>query len=330
MPELTKDKLRSELKAGTLRPVYVLYGEETFLRNAAAKHIADLVFKDGDLRDFNDDTYSLTRADAIKDALSAAEQLPMMSSRRVIRVSDIRVASTSQRDTLKEEFEEILSSYLNDPAPETILILIADELTKNRKIYKLLSKYAPMVEFNKLAGRELEGWVRREFTSLGSGADDRVIRDLISLVGSDLHRLSNEIAKLSTASLPSGEVTQELIGELVERANETDHFQLTDHIMSGRSKEALSVLQKILDDGAEPLALLGLIAFHLRRAATTGGRGVSEEWIRKAIARTAATDFAIKTSVGGGGPKGSRLQLEQLVLETIMSGQRSANRTFHK
>jgi hypothetical protein len=36
--------------------------------------------------------------------------------------------------------------------------------------------------------------------------------------------------------------------------------------------------------------------------------------------RVAETDLAIKTSVGGGGPAGSRLQLEMLVCEMAMSG----------
>ena len=321
MPTLSKSELRDELRAGQLRPVYVLFGSETYLRNAAAKHIADLAFSEGDLRDFNDDEYSLTRTEALNDALAAAEQMPMMASRRVIRISDVRVAATAQKDTLKEDNEETLSAYLERPSPDTIVIFIADELSGNRKLSKLLLKYAAAVEFKQLFGAELERWAQKEFTTLNSTVDEKALKNLLFLVGSDLNRLSNEIAKLSTASLPGGQVTQSLIDLLVERSNETDHFQLTEHLMAGRSKEALSVLQKILDDGAEPLALLGLIAFNFRKLATTVGR-VNPEQLKKAITRSAATDFAIKTSVGGGGPAGSRLQLEQLVLETIMSGQK--------
>ncbi|MBX3243854.1 MAG: DNA polymerase III subunit delta [Acidobacteria bacterium] len=321
MPTLSKSELRDELRAGQLRPVYVLFGAETYLRNAAAKHIADLAFGEGDMRDFNDDEYSLTRTEALNDALAAAEQMPMMASRRVIRISDVRVAATAQKDTLKEDNEEALSAYLERPSPDTIVIFIADELSGNRKLSKLLLKYAAAVEFKQLFGAELERWAQKEFTTLNSTVDEKALKNLLFLVGPDLNRLSNEIAKLSTASLPGGQVTQSLIDLLVERSNETDHFQLTEHLMAGRSKEALSVLQKILDDGAEPLALLGLIAFNFRKLATTVGR-VNPEQLKKAITRTAATDLAIKTSVGGGGPAGSRLQLEQLVLETIMSGQK--------
>lgn len=321
MPKLSKSELRNELRAGRLRPVYVLCGAETYLRNAAARHIADLAFGEGDLRDFNDDEYSLTRPDAMKDALAAAEQMPMMASRRVIRVSDVRVAATAQKDTLKEDNEDALRAYFSKPSPDTILIFVADELSGNRKISKLLLKHAPLVEFERLAGPELERWANKEFSTLNSTVDGNVLRNLLALVGSDLNRLSNEIAKLSAASLPGGEVTQDLVDQLVERSNETDHFQLTNLLMEGRSKEALTVLQKILDDGAEPLALLGLIAFNYRKLATTVGR-VNPERLKKAIARTAAADLAIKTSVGGGGPAGARLQLEQLVLETIMSGQK--------
>lgn len=103
-------------------------------------------------------------------------------------------------------------------------------------------------------------------------------------------------------------------------------------------------MRKILDDGAEPLALLGLISYNYRRllmAKDLMEKGVSRQEIAtavklygnkqeeflsaarrtelgklvKAIKRIAQTDLAIKTSVGGPGSAGSRLQIEILVCE---------------
>src|SRR5688500_20165101 len=103
MPVLSRDNLREQLKRRQIAPVYTLYGDETYLRDAAAKYIADICFSDGDLREFNESEYSLTVADNIKPALAAAAQLPMMAARRVVRITDARIAAGSDRDKLKED-----------------------------------------------------------------------------------------------------------------------------------------------------------------------------------------------------------------------------------
>src|SRR5437764_3503634 len=109
MPDLTKEDLWRQLKQSIIAPIYVLFGPETFLRSRAANEIIRQAFDAGDLRDFNFDEFTLTERQGIGDAIAAAQQLPMMSSKRVVRVDGARVAATSQRDTIREDDEEILA-----------------------------------------------------------------------------------------------------------------------------------------------------------------------------------------------------------------------------
>jgi DNA polymerase III delta subunit len=81
---LTREDLRSQLKRREIAPVYLLFGPETHLRDLAAKTIRDFSFATGDFRDFNESSFSLNTEDNLKRAIAAAEQLPMMASRRVI------------------------------------------------------------------------------------------------------------------------------------------------------------------------------------------------------------------------------------------------------
>ena len=107
------------------------------------------------------------------------------------------------------------------------------------------------------------------------------------------------------------------------------------------------IAHEMINDGAEPLALLGLISSNYRRlmiakemlargssrsdvisAAKAYGpnqdaflslaRRIETAKLVKAIDRIAKTDLAIKTSVGGSGPAGSRLQIEMLVCELAL------------
>ncbi|MEO7674033.1 MAG: DNA polymerase III subunit delta, partial [Pyrinomonadaceae bacterium] len=344
---LTRDNLREKLRNREVAPVYVLFGAETFLRDKAAKYIADLCFSDGDMRDFNETEFSLDVSDNIRSAISAAEQLPMMAAKRVVRITDIRVSTSATKDTLKEDSEQIVANYLKDPSPATVVIFVADELNGSRKLTKLLTVNTVAVDFKRLENDDLRAWAKDHIRDLGSEADEQTIRYLVNVAGDDVRRLNNEIEKLSAAALPGKRITKELIDQLVPTSREISNFGLTDNLVAGRKAEAVRVLQKILGDGAEPLALLGLISSNYRRlliakelfasgasrsevisvskaygpgqdAFLSLARRVEIGKLAGALNRIAQTDLAIKTSIGGSGPAGSRLQLEMLVCELAL------------
>lgn len=347
MPIFTRDNLRDLLKRREIASVYTLFGEETYLRDAAAKYIADLCFSAGELREFNETEYSLNTSDNIKSALAAAEQLPMMAARRVVRITDVRVAATANRDTLKEHCEELLAAYLENPCESSVVVFIADELSGNRRLSRLLKEKTVAVDFARLDDAGLRKWAADRFRELGSEADAATIKYLIDTAGDDVRRLTNEVNKLSAAALPGTVVTKDLIDALVTNSRELSNFGLTDNLVAGRKAAALQILKKILDDGTEPLALLGLISSNYRRllmasemiargdprsdvvsAAKAFGSGreaflaaarrIETRKLTKAIERIAQTDLAVKTSIGGSGPAGARLQLEMLVCELAL------------
>lgn len=344
---ITREKLRDQLRRREVAPVYVLFGAETYLRDKATKYIAELSFSEGEMRDFNETEFSLDVSDNIRSALSAAEQLPMMATKRVVRITDVRVSTSATKDTLKEDAEPILTAYLKNPSQSSVVIFVADELNGTRKLSKLLTANSVAVEFKRLDDEGLRKWASDHIRDTGSEADPQTIRHLVEIAGDDVRRLTNEIEKLSAAALPGKLISKELIDSLVPNSRELSNFGLTDNLVAGRNADAIRAMQKILDDGMEPLALLGLISSNYRRlliakemfargasrsdviaaAKAYGGgqdaflslaRRIETAKLIGAIARIAKTDLAIKTSVGGSGPTGSRLQLEMLVCELAL------------
>lgn len=343
MAILTREDLRNQLRRREIAPVYVLFGPESYLRDIAAKTIADLSFAEGELRDFNETEFSLNTTD-IGHALAAAEQLPMMAARRVVRVADVRVSATGTKDNLKEDFEPILTAYLKRPAESSIVIFIADELDKRRKMAKLLLENTVAVEFARFNNNELIAWARTKIKESGADLDERALHHLIGLVGDDVRRLTNEIDKLVTAAMPDSAITYGLVESLVPNSRELSNFALTDHLMAGRKAAAIDVLRKILSDGAEPLMVLGMLSYNYHRlflakemmaegvdrsevakvmklrysdqeTFLAGARRTDRAKLTRIMKRLADTDLAIKTSKGGGGPQGSKMQIEMLVCE---------------
>ena len=335
MTTLTREELRRELKAGKVGPLYLLFGPEDYLRDAAARVIADTALKGTALREFNESSFSLASAD-VQQAIAAAEQMPMMGGRRVVRVTDF--------GRLREADEEALARYVTRPVETSTVVFIADDLDKRRRLSKTLLEVCASVEFAELKDAELAAWARDRLKHLGAHADERTLRQVVALVGASVRRLATELEKLATAALPGGQITMEMVDALVGRSRELSNFELSDHLIARDRRRALETLRKLLDDGAEPVMLIGLLASNFHRLAlakelmsrgapeqevfrvvnmpfsqrkeflATARRADAQELVRR-IRRIAEADLAIKTSLGGGGDRGSRLQLEMLVCE---------------
>jgi DNA polymerase-3 subunit delta len=328
MKTLSRTDLDRSLREG-LRPLYLLLGPEIYLRRVAAQTITDAALSRTLLREFNESSFSLV-SDAVQSAVAAAEQLPMMSDMRVIRIRDFA--------RLREADEDVLIRYLNNPSPSTVMIFTADELDKRKKSSKVLLDVCTVVEFAPLKDAEAKSWAKTRLNELKVTADDQVLSELIRLVGTDVQTLANELEKLASAAADTGRITMQLVDELIGRSRELSNFELGDHLMSGNRKRALETLHRLLEDGAEPVMLVGLIAGNYHRLALGKhlmARGGREEVFRnislppfkrdsyisslqrstaakiaRGIQLTAAADLAIKTSQAT-----PRLQLEMLVCE---------------
>ena len=344
MAVLSREDLRNHLKKREIAPVYLLFGAETYLRDLAAKTIADFVFGEQSLRDFNEAEFSLNQAENLQYALASAEQMPMIAARRVIKITDVKISAIAAKDNLKEDYEEILTKYLKRPAETSVVIFVADELDKRRKMSKLLIENSVAVEFAALEDADLRKWIRDKVREFGADIDEKAANHLIGLIGANVRKITSEVEKLAVAALPDKLITYELVESLTPNSREISNFDLTDHLLAKNKTRALHTLKKILDDGAEPLMLLGLIASNFHRlflAKEMMNQGVErkevarimrlpygkqEDFLATArrtdaaqfsriIQRVAEADIAIKTSKGGGGAVGSRLQIEMLVCE---------------
>lgn len=328
MKTLTRAELERSLREG-VRPLYLLLGTEIYLRRVAAQAITEVALSRTLLREFNESSFSLL-SDPVQSAIAAAEQLPMMSDTRVVRVRDFA--------KLREADEETLIRYLNNPCPSTVMIFTADELDKRKKSSKVLLDTCTVVEFAPLKDAEAKAWAKSRLKELKVTADDQVLGEIISLVGTDVQTLFNELEKLSSAAASTGRITSDFVDQLIGRSRELSNFELGDHLMAGNRRKALETLHRLLEDGAEPVMLVGLIAGNYHRLALGKhllARGGREEVFRnislppfkrdsyistlqrstaakiaRGIQRTAATDLAIKTSQAT-----PRLQLELLVCE---------------
>ncbi len=325
----TRTELERSLSARRLLPLYFLFGPETYLRTAAARMITETALSGTALREFNETAFSILSS-SIYDAIATAMQLPMMSPRRVVRVNDFA--------QMRETEEEALIKYLRNPVESTVMILVANEPDKRKTFTKVLFEQCLAVEFPYLKDAEAKAWLRSRLKQLQIGADDRVLSEIVSLVGTDVQTLNSEFDKLISASVQDGRITSEMVDDLISQSRELSNFEFGDHLLSGNRKRALATLHRLLESGSQPVMLIGLIAGNYRRLAIAKDlmlRGAhtqifkyiqmppfkrndflaivqrsDPDTIARGIQLIAAADLAVKTSQAT-----PRLQLELLVCE---------------
>lgn len=326
--QTSQDALKSQsdfhrkLQSGQIAPLYLFEGSERRLRDQALKNLSDAAV-DVAVRDFNYTVISVAQG-ALDQALAMARQFPMISPRRMVVVTGFEAVSDD--DQL-----ELLKNYLRQPVETTVLVFVSDALDNRRNIATMLRKACEVVSFDALDERDgAPNWVRDYITRAGCSIDASAAAYLVGMVGVDLMRLSSESDKLIAYAGEKGRITKDEIDQLVRHSREHSNFELTDAVVDGDRKRALSLLHRIFDNASEnpqslSLMILGAIASNYRKmlgakelmkqnapnsevAKAVGMspyvvgrfnekvRRIETERILKGIERIAATDVALKTS----------------------------------
>jgi DNA polymerase III delta subunit len=230
-------------------------------------------------------------------------------------------------DDFVSRFREQLEKYLTAPVDSATLILRCDVLQKNTRIYKLIDKLGGVCVCE--APRELMAWItNRAKTAHGLVFSGETSRLLADLVGSDLGRLDNEMAKLAL-SVQGNRVTPGDISGTVAFQKELEMAELTNALTAGNREEAVRRWRRLmqLDPGSEyrvftwlAIWLVGVQkALRMKRA----GRGnmdicqeariwkqelkepflrtiasLGEEGAERALAQLAEVEYQSKTGVG--------------------------------
>ena len=220
-------KIWTDLKAGKFAPVYFLQGEETFYIDLISGYIEAYALSESE-KGFNQ--VMLYGKDVTMAAvLTNARRYPMMAERQVVIVKEAQ----DIQDLNKEIGAKLLLDYLTQQVPSTILVFCHKHksLDKRRDLGKKIDKYVVMLNTKKMYENQLPDFVYEYMHEKKVVADDRAVQVLCEYVGNDLHRLANEIDKL-TISLPAGgSISVDQVMNQVGVSKEYNIFELQKAIL---------------------------------------------------------------------------------------------------
>lgn len=212
-------------KTEALPPVIAIVGADVFLQLEAIQDVLKRVPGDADRVDLDGDTARLA------DTLDELRSFSMFGGHKLVVV---RAA-----DDFVSKFREQLEDYLEAPGDAGTLVLRVASMPKNTRLYKAIDKRGGIVACDPPKQGELPAWiVARGRSTHGVKVNDDAARVLADLIGPDLGRLDNELAKLSL-QVEGGVLRADDISSSVAFQREQAMWDLTDALTIGRSDEAV-------------------------------------------------------------------------------------------
>lgn len=237
-----------------LLPAYLVVGDDALKREAVVKRMHARLEKLGDLS-FNSDSFDGAHSDGI-DIVSACNTVPFASEKRLVQVTGA--------DKLKKAASEAVVDYLADPSDATVLLLLAEKLAKNTRLYKAVAALgaSAVIDCARPKSYKMQAHVRAMAPTHGITITDGAAAKLIALVGTDTVRLDNELRKLASAHRGSDAVDESEVAALVADASTVKPWEFADAFAAHDAARCLRYLPKVED--SSPIALLAQCTSRIR------------------------------------------------------------------
>lgn len=257
-------KVLKEIEQGVFHNLYLLHGTETYIIDDAIKKITRGVLSEDDM-EFNLSQYDLDET-PIQEAIDDAETLSFMSDKKVVIVKN-PIFLTGSKDKSKVEHNlDGFETYVKDPNPNTVFIIVApyEKLDKRKKLTKLLTKEAAVIEATAFSERNAEKWIREKTREMNLPITEGAIGRLLQNVGSNLLMLDNELNKMAIYINEGESITEETIDEMVAKTLEQNVFTLVEKVTTRKLDDAFTILYDLLRQNEEPIKILALLLRQFR------------------------------------------------------------------
>jgi DNA polymerase-3 subunit delta len=260
-------KLMQEIKEEKIRPLYLFYGEETYLLNHALKAIEQVLGTDaaGQI-DKQDEDYA-NKIDRIpfNDLAFSLMTPAFIASKRLIILR--RTALFDK--TLSDDMLDNLIHLLDATNPYAVLIFVEDKIDKRRKKnLQAVQEKGLLVEFSKEKSDSLKRWGAAFLGREGIKITGDALDSLISRCDNDMLLLRSELEKIALAFKGQNTVVNlELLNQIALPDIQGTIFNLTDNIAAKNAQNALMLYQNLIEQRQSPQYILFMVGRHFRQLA---------------------------------------------------------------
>lgn len=274
-----------DIKRGQFAQVYLLYGEEAYLKKQYKDKLKHAMVPEGDTMNF-----SAFEGKSInpKEIIDLAETLPFFADRRVILIEN--------SGFFKNACEE-LAEYLPQVAPATHFIFVEEEVDKRSKMYKAAKSSGRIVEFLPQNEELLTRWILGRLKREGKNITGSVMQLFLTKTGTDMGNIDRELEKLLCYTLDRDVITAEDVEAVVTEQTTNKIFEMVNAVAEHNQRRALDLYYDLLTLKEPPMRIMFLISrqfqilFHIRDMAA---KGLDQQTMAK---KAGIPPFAVRKNV---------------------------------
>lgn len=240
--------LNEDLKTGQLNNVYLLYGEEAYLKKQYRDKLRNAMISPDDNMNY---AYYEGKGINVKEVIDLAETLPFFSDRRVIIMENTGFFKTSSEE---------LAEYIKEIPETTAIIFVEAEIDKRGKLYKAVQKKGRAVELGRQDEGTLLRWIAGSVKRENKQIAENTIRYFLGKIGTDMENIQKELEKLFCYTLDKESITIEDVEAICTTQITNQIFDMVNAVADKKQRQALDYYYDLITLKEPPMRILFLLA----------------------------------------------------------------------
>ena len=239
--------LNQDIKTGEFKQIYLLYGEEAFLKNSYKNRLKEAII--------GDDTMNFARFEGkgldVDELIRLADTMPFFAERRLILVEDSGFFKSAS---------DALVQYLPFMPDTTILLFVETEVDKRNRLYKKVKDMGYAAELNRQDSAQLARWAGGILTREQKKITKHTMELFLSMAGDDMENIRMELEKLISYTLGREVITDEDVLAVCTVQVTNRIFEMVSAIVNRQPRKAMDLYEDLLTLKEPPMRILFLIA----------------------------------------------------------------------
>ena len=244
---LKVEELEKQLNQGTVKGIYLLYGEETYLLELQLKKVKKIF---GEL--IKGINYIVIDENNIQELIADIETPAFGYPNKLIIARNTGIFKRDGKGRTggaSKEFKDKINDYLKENIEmindSVVLVFVEEEVEKN-SIFNTIEKIGQVCNFEEQKPFQTIKRLKMICNSYKVDIDESTLQYLIECCGSNMQDLINETRKLIEYAGENGKIQKQDIDKLCIKKIESVIFDLTDSLGQKKIKEAMEVLYNLI------------------------------------------------------------------------------------
>ena len=226
--------LNEDLKTGQFNSVYLLYGEEAYLKKQYKDKLRNAMLSPDDTMNY---AYYEGKGTNIKEVIDLAETLPFFAERRLIIMEDTGFFKNATPE---------LADYIKEMPESTAMIFVESEVDKRGKLFKAVQSKGRAVELGRQDENTLLRWISGSVKKEGKQISESTIRYFLTKVGTDMENIQKELEKLFCYTLEKNTITTEDVEVICTTQITNQIFDMVNAVADKQQRKALDYYYDLL------------------------------------------------------------------------------------